>query len=300
MFYPLLFLFEVLMAFNTIENTVTFSGADITVIAYSDIVTPLSSKYLQNIRGITELKELERENVDLKGELKKEADFNEKTKLKIKVKENESIQKTLKDLFITTSKIRHRNLGSIHTITYSSFREKFAVRGLGKVQPKGYTRGPRTIAGTMVFNMFQEHEFLDFLASEDENILYTHPRSMMLDQIKPFNILILFANEYGAYSSLHLFDIDLSSEGQEMSIENIVTHNTMNFYAVEMVPMTSLGSNFKSYNDMMYGAVRTGIAKKEESKSYNGKEIYKSDNLLNRGYDDVSKNELLSRSRGFF
>ena len=43
----------------------------------------------------------------------------------------------------------HFDLGSIHTLSYSSFREKFAVRTIGRTQAKTYTRGPRTIAGKL-------------------------------------------------------------------------------------------------------------------------------------------------------
>lgn len=146
-------------------------------------------------------------------------------------------------------------LGSIHTISYSSFREKFAVRGLGRTQAKAYTRGPRTIAGTMVFNVFQEHEFLKMANLLPDQDLKTHPYSVMIDQIQPFNLLLLFANEYGAYSAMSLFNIDIASEGQEMSIDQILTHNTMNFYATEMVPMMKLGNRFNTYDEMITGAI---------------------------------------------
>lgn len=163
------------------------------------------------------------------------------------------IQKELDSL--SKNKAIFFKLGSIHTISYSSFREKFAVRGLGRTQAKTYTRGPRTIAGTMVFNVFQEHEFLKMASLLPDQDLKTHPYSVMIDQIQPFNLLLLFANEYGAYSAMSLFNIDIASEGQEMSIDQILTHNTMNFYATEMVPMMKLGNRFNTYDEMIAGAI---------------------------------------------
>ena len=54
-------------------------------------------------------------------------------------------------------------LGNIQTISYSVHREKFPVRCLGKVYPKAYTRGPRTIAGSFIFTILREQALSDLL-----------------------------------------------------------------------------------------------------------------------------------------
>ena len=92
-------------------------------------------------------------------------------------------------------------LGSIHTISYSSFREKFAVRSLGRTQAKTYTRGPRTIAGSIIFNVMQEHELLRLLGLANGTMLdhtgASHTEAVMIDQVQPFNLMFLFEHEYG-------------------------------------------------------------------------------------------------------
>lgn len=194
------------------------------------------------------------------------------------------------------------NLGTIHTVSYSSFREKFAVRSLGKVQAKGYTRGPRTISGSMVFNVIQEHELLSFLTSSDENERMSHPRAVMLDQIKPFNLLLLFTNEFGSYSALHLFNVDIASEGQVMSIDEVITMNTMNFYATDMIPMTALGTMFNSTTDMLNETIRRTKEQFQDSSDAAYKSQARIDTKIRNPFTEDKKEfrQMLSESRGLF
>lgn len=217
--------------------------------------------------------------------------------LEISVDKRRSLEKELSDI---DSIEGYFELGSIHTISYSSFREKFAVRALGTTQAKAYTRGPRTIAGTMVFNVLQQHDFLRMVANkaiDKSTKAPPHPDAIMLDQIDPFNLLLLFANEFGAYSALHLLNVDLNSEGQEMSVDSIITHNTMNFYATDMIPMTSLGNRFKTYDEMIIGT----ISDITEAGFTSGSVPLRTriDNVINP-FRDGEESSLLANSRGLF
>jgi hypothetical protein len=48
-------------------------------------------------------------------------------------------------------------LGSIQTLSYQSYNSKEAVRSLGFKNVRGYARGSRTIAGTLMFNQLYTH-----------------------------------------------------------------------------------------------------------------------------------------------
>jgi len=297
------------MAFNSIENTTSFSGSDITVVAYRGLEDPTTRFALD--QAVADRKRLEGEAADLKFEANyyiqekdtalRNAEYEKQFRFTVDPEnpmgglkhdraaegryQNFMGQVNHLDPFIKETKekrngvetattaalekekalksIPYFTLGSIHTVSYSSFREKFAVRSLGRTQAKAYTRGPRTVAGTLVFNVIQEHELLKLLGDANAGALdrtgVTHPEAVMLDQVQPFNLMLLFANEYGEYSTMHLFNIDLSSEGQEMSVDSIVTHNTMNFYATDMIPLKSLGSNWENYDQMINGEVGKAI-----------------------------------------
>lgn len=220
-------------------------------------------------------------------------------------KEQEAKQKEL-DAFNSSIIV----LGSLHTISYSSFREKFAVRSLGGVAAKGYTHGPRTIAGTMIFNVLQSHELYklaDILTPRqkgDQQAASSHPASIMLDQIEPFNLILMFANEFGVYSSLHLFNVTIQSEGQSMSIDQIITQNEMNFYALEMLPMTSLGNAFESTDQMIYEIINESRQRVKEFKgrNYRFKEIAapKFETITSNIQSQADIEKMLSETRGLF
>jgi hypothetical protein len=56
-------------------------------------------------------------------------------------------------------------LTELTTITVSVHRVKSPARALGYINPKGFARGTRTIAGTMVFTKFGQDVLADFLTS---------------------------------------------------------------------------------------------------------------------------------------
>lgn len=51
--------------------------------------------------------------------------------------------------------------GNIQAISYSVTREKAPIYTMGSPDPRGFGRGKRGIAGSMVFVMFDSHAFLD-------------------------------------------------------------------------------------------------------------------------------------------
>jgi hypothetical protein len=194
-------------------------------------------------------------------------------------------------------------LGTVHTVSYSSFREKFAVRTLGKVQAKAYTQGTRTIAGTMVFNVMQQHELMR-IAVDNEDTESFDPRAILLDQIKPFNLMFIFSNEFGSYSIMILFDVTIQSEGQEMSVENIITMNTMNFYATDIVPMTPIGNLFNTYDEMLAKVISdaggTPVTKSDKARY---RSISRLENLANSKASRSLSDEIdtmLAESRSLF
>jgi hypothetical protein len=132
-----------------------------------------------------------------------------------------------------------RVMTNVQTLSYSVFREKSAARSLGFVGEKGRARGTRTIAGSIVFTVFDRHPMFDLMrlhpndAPADAvtptglaNLSYVHP-----DQLPPFDIIIHFANEYGSLSELVLFGVEFSSEGQVHSVQDMLTENVMQYTA---------------------------------------------------------------------
>lgn len=131
-----------------------------------------------------------------------------------------------------TDKWGSRTLGEIQTISYSIHMEKRPVRSIGNVNAKDYVMGPRTIAGSLVFAVFNKH-FAESII-KDNNDWYTEGKAFLVDELPPFNIVISMANEYGLRSKMVIYGVRLLNEGQVMSVNDVFTENTYQFVATDI------------------------------------------------------------------
>ena len=142
-------------------------------------------------------------------------------------------------------------LGTLQTISYSIHMDRQPVRSIGNINAKDYTLGPRTIAGSLVFAVFDKHllyhmieayrdtntsvissnKYVD-MASKYKSL--TNSRHILSDELPPFDITITFANEYGTRSKAAIYGVRLVNEGQVMSINDVYTENTYQFVALDI------------------------------------------------------------------
>jgi len=143
-------------------------------------------------------------------------------------------------------------LGNLQTITYSIFREKEPVRVLGRSHPKGYTAGGRTLAGSMVFTVFDQNPLTDILNQlnyvRNPSDRYTSPLG---DQLPPLDMILIFHNEYGHSSIIRLYGVEFFEEGQTHSINDLFTENIMQYKARDIDPMVSF-DKIKDFSNMMF------------------------------------------------
>lgn len=144
-------------------------------------------------------------------------------------------------------------LGSVETFSYSVLREKAPVRTLGRTYPKGYTGGPRTIAGSIVFVVFDRHPLYQIISSlkndpKSQSDRYSSP---VADQIPPIDLTLWFTNEYGHKSILRLYGVEFFQEGQVHSINDIYSENTMQYYARDMDVLMNF-NDIESFRNLLY------------------------------------------------
>jgi hypothetical protein len=138
-------------------------------------------------------------------------------------------------------------IGEIQTISYSIYRPMVPVTALGQINAKGVVRGPRTIAGSLIFTVFDRHvlkEMMDVYSSSKNDFVDNYeftPEDIKnlrqyakTDEMPPFDINITFMNEYGSASTLNIYGIYIMTEGQTMSIEDMITENTMQYIAMDV------------------------------------------------------------------
>jgi len=132
-------------------------------------------------------------------------------------------------------------LGEIQTISYSIYRPTVPVYSLGRANPKVIVKGARTIAGSLIFTVFDRHALSAMMKSiADDNEGLYGPKcpakndNIKSDELPPFDITISFLNEYGQSSRMVIYDVHIITEGQTMSIEDMITENTMQFIAMDI------------------------------------------------------------------
>lgn len=161
-------------------------------------------------------------------------------------------------------------LESLATISYQVHEPKAPARALGFRAPKGFARSVRTIAGTMIFIVVEDHP-LAKLAKLEAAKFTNYDHSYSLDQdtfgrgmyagfgsgpqsksvsissmLKPFNMLVQYSTEvpqtYGTVAELSsaimapvasymLEGIEIISEGITTSVNDMVTEVVMQFQA---------------------------------------------------------------------
>lgn len=131
-----------------------------------------------------------------------------------------------------SNEYRTYTLGSLQTMSYSVHTDKHPVRSLGNINPKAYVMGSRTIAGSLVFAVFNKHFAKDIIEmiKEEQGSSY----DMLADEMPYFDMTVVYANEYGNIARLALYGVSLMNEGKVISVNDVFTENTFQFVALNL------------------------------------------------------------------
>jgi len=133
-------------------------------------------------------------------------------------------------------------------LSWSIYRPKTPTRTLGKVNASGRVSGTRTIAGTMIFTLFDHHPLLDLvpdtLYANQRPIASQNPKlwkpKILADQLPPFDMVIILQNEYGFASLVTLYGISIVSESSVVGMDNLVTELVCEYVATGMDPIAEI------------------------------------------------------------
>lgn len=172
------------------------------------------------------------------------------------------------------------SVGQAQAISYAVQRQKAPIYVMGHVDAKSFSRGKRGVAGTIVTLMLDQHVMLEtpfanlkFIADKDEiypNVAdlndasqlsdldqldpsfafnagdlsgsYTLSQAWYVDQIPPFDVVIVAANEYGKAATMRIYGVEILNEGSGFSIDDMVIENQMTYIAKTVLPWQRLGN----------------------------------------------------------
>lgn len=128
-------------------------------------------------------------------------------------------------------------IGELQTVSYSIHRENSPIRTLGHSNVRGFVKGSRTIAGSLIFTVFNEYAF--YKIKQYRNYLGDQKGffAPLADMLPPFDIVFSFFNEYGVASKMKIFGVTIVDEGQTMSIDDLITEQTYTYMARGIQPL---------------------------------------------------------------
>ena len=163
--------------------------------------------------------------------------------------------------------------GELQMIRYNIDREKAPVYTMGSANLRTIARGKRLISGACVFVVFEKDslvstlnergtEFNPYLTKSDTANLaggsadslagssqfgiagesagqsasrFTQSaQAKLADQLLPFDVTLVGANEYGQYTKMTIKGLELMTESGGISIDDLVIEKQMNFIAREI------------------------------------------------------------------
>lgn len=189
-----------------------------------------------------------------------------------------------------TGKEKVYTLGSLQTLSVSTHQDKRPVRVIGSVNALDYTMGQRTIAGSLVFAVFDKH-FATEMFHDLEKM--TGKTFFLPDELPALDFTITFANEYGRTSRMAIYGVRIINEGQVMSVNDLYTENTYQFVANAMEPLKKGGTDRGSSSNKNDGIqISSAIDIGDLNPVYSGEDIFI--HSLNNNHDDSLKRVLLS------
>lgn len=137
-------------------------------------------------------------------------------------------------------------LGELQTLSYSIHRENSPIRTLGHVNPRGFIKGGRTIAGSLIFAVFNEYAFYRIKKYRELLSRRNGFFAPLADMLPPFDIVITLFNEYGQYAKMKIYGVTIIDEGQTLSIDDLFIEQTYTFMARGIQPIVKMSQEMDS------------------------------------------------------
>jgi hypothetical protein len=136
-----------------------------------------------------------------------------------------------------------RQLVELTTLTVSIHRVKSAARACGYINPRGFARHGRTIAGTMILTQFTLDVLARFLYPQLSTDLSKDSIYVKADQLPPFDLTLMFSDEYGNASYRRLLCVDIVDDGTVYSQNDMFAEQTLSYMAADFTPLLPLTQN---------------------------------------------------------
>lgn len=126
---------------------------------------------------------------------------------------------------------------NVQTLSISMTRDVAAKRPLGTAWVEEYSRGARTVAGSMAFIMFDQDAFRD-LAGARPGSSREDAQFYIPDDIPEFNVVVSATNEFGQTISGILLGVTLVNSGITVGVQDVFTEQMFSYVARRWIPFS--------------------------------------------------------------
>lgn len=144
-------------------------------------------------------------------------------------------------------------LATLSMVSLSTHRDGFPVTALGNVGPKGFTRGHRLAAGTLIFSVFERSAFTklmnpleapqgytDTSAREKRTEVKSAFFNMHADELPPFDIHMIYTTQEGLQCYEALLGVVIVDQGSVRSMDLIQIQESYAYMATDHIPIQRL------------------------------------------------------------
>lgn len=124
--------------------------------------------------------------------------------------------------------------------SWSDHKDKNSDRRLTESQPTQHTDGARTIAGSIIFPMFDEDPIRSFIPMEffhgnspiaDTNVI-GNGTEMAPTEVPPFDLSLVLSNEYGAISAMVMYGVTITDSGGSIMMRQLENEYVIQYKAL--------------------------------------------------------------------
>lgn len=136
----------------------------------------------------------------------------------------------------------------LQTITISSTTSVLPIRRCGESRAASFTRGARTFAGSMVFTLLGDDPFREIFGIDALNNSTINDNSWHIDQMPPFDIIIIAQNETGGMGIQIIENARIVNWGTTYSVDDMFTESTYTYIAEHVTPFYAGGLSFDDFS----------------------------------------------------
>jgi len=139
----------------------------------------------------------------------------------------------------STSTMIH--LDSVSTVSVSIYEAKAPVRRLGYASPVGFTGNIRTVAGSIICVLRDNHPLSEMMQGnfhkkhlDDNQIRDNGKGNFNSGALYPFDLMLMYKNEVGDALGFSIYNVEIISEGIVTSTNDMITEVVLQFQATHI------------------------------------------------------------------